>query len=45
MRRSLDVGDVEEQADQVDLGCFFGLGGFGFIGGPVAVVDVLAPCM
>ena len=34
---------LEEKADQVDLGGFLGVGGFGLVGGPVAVVDVFAP--
>ena len=34
-----DLGDFEQQVDQVDLGDVFGLGGVE----PVAVVDVLAP--
>jgi hypothetical protein len=35
--------DAEKKADEVELGGFLGFGCFGGVGGPVAVVDVLAP--
>lgn len=38
-----ELGDLEEEGDEVHLGLLFGLCGFGLVGWPVTVVDVFSP--